>query len=100
MSEITATPSLPAKMKDNFFQESRDPRFWTLYYRYSNIPQITKGFKLDGSMKDAIKRAQDHCKTMGYHFICVRPLIVDLDHQEKMFNEAQAKEDGREDDFR
>lgn len=88
------------KPKDTFFQESKDPRFWTLYYRYSNIPQITKGFKFDGALKDAIKRGQDHCTIMGYHFICVRPMIVDLAHQESMFENARSREDGREEELR
>lgn len=89
--ETQLTNSIPAIKKDVFLSEMREPRFWTLYYRHSNIPQLTKGFKFEGSLAQAIRRGKDHCEKMGYLFICVRPMIVDLDYQEIVYARSQVE---------
>ena len=66
-------------------------RTWTLYFRYGSVPILHKNFNLPGNMLDAINRARQHCIIMGYKFICVRPLLIDLDEQEKRRQEGQSE---------
>ena len=68
-----------------FLSPEGQPRYWNLYYRYGNIPQVVKAFRLDGTTKDAILRARKHCEIMGFKYILVRPMVVDLDFQEEQF---------------
>lgn len=98
LSEIKPIPGPALGKKTKFYSESREPRIWTLYYRYGNIPQITKGFELDGSLHDAIMRGRTHCEKMGYIFLLVRPMLVDLDYQENSYSQGEYKDpDSRRD---
>lgn len=59
------------------------PTAYTLFYRHGVNPKCEKGFMHIGDIRSANQRAQVHCKIMGYTFIFVRPLIVDLESEEK-----------------
>lgn len=75
-----------------YAKESGEPRTWTLYYRYGNVPQMTKSFYFEGDLQSAIIRARKHCDIINVKFICVRPLLVDLDFQEKAFLNGKYRE--------
>lgn len=81
MSETKTLESANHKL---FFNESGEPRTWTLFYRFGNRPVIEKHFFFDGDLMAARKRGIQHCDVMGYIFIFVRPFIVDLTYQESM----------------
>jgi hypothetical protein len=57
---------------------------WILFYRHGVNPHCQKGFYHNGDIYAANKRAKEHCDVMGYRFIFVRPLIVDIDEEEKI----------------
>ena len=56
---------------------------WIIFYRHGMNPELHKYFYYDGNFIEARKRAIDHCKTMGYKFIFLRPMIVDIDKEEE-----------------
>ena len=66
-----------------FVKPEELPRSYTLYYRYPTTKPLSKSFYLDDNLSMAIKRGRAHCEEMGCLFICVRPLIVNLDLQEE-----------------
>ena len=68
------------------------PRYWILYYRFGNVPQLTKGFRLDGGIQEAINRGRKHCDLMDYKFLLVRPMVVNLDYQERLREEGKWKD--------
>lgn len=80
------------KITTKLLGEEKEPRLWTLYYRYGNVPQMVKSFAYDGSLQQAVIRARKHCDILNIRFICVRPLLVDLDYQEKAFLEGKYRE--------
>lgn len=57
---------------------------YTLYYRRAEVGNhiLTKNFRFNGSLKEAIERAQLHCSVMGARFSFVQPLIADLTLEE------------------
>jgi hypothetical protein len=64
---------------------------FVLFYRHGMNATLTKAFffkppedakTLQDVLLAARVRAQKHCKVMGYHYIFVRPLIIDLDAEE------------------
>ena len=56
---------------------------WIMFYRHGMNATLTKNFYHEGDMNSAIRRAQDHCKIMGYKYIFIRPLICDLESEEE-----------------
>jgi hypothetical protein len=56
---------------------------YLLFYRHGLNPQCQKGFTLRGDLRSATERAKRHCEAMGYRYIFVRPLICDIDLEEK-----------------
>lgn len=56
---------------------------YILFYRHGMNPQCQKGFKLNGDLRAAVDRAKKHCEVMGYRYIFVRPLVCDLEAEEK-----------------
>ncbi len=56
---------------------------WTMFYRHGMNANLTKGFYFKGNVHEAKKRALDHCQIMGYKFIFVRPLVIDLKSEEE-----------------
>lgn len=56
---------------------------YILFYRHGMNPQCQKGFKLRGDLKAAVERAKLHCQKMGYRYIFVRPLVTNLEDDEK-----------------
>lgn len=56
---------------------------YTLTYRVGVMSHCEKGFTHKGDLRSAIVRAREHCERMGYTFKFCRPLIVDLDEEEK-----------------
>lgn len=72
-------PSEPLPNLD-FDQEEE---IYTLTYRQGNVPNLTKNFYAVGGLKAARERAETHCKLMGLGFVYCRPLISDLDVEEK-----------------
>lgn len=55
---------------------------WTLYYRHGMNATLSKNFCYNGNMAEARKRAEQHCKIMGYKFIFIRPMICDIESEE------------------
>lgn len=58
-------------------------QMYTLFFRHGVNPRCEKGFLHEGGFLAARQRAFEHCERMGYRFIFVRPLIVDLDEEER-----------------
>lgn len=58
------------------------PSAYLMFFRHGVQVRCEKGFMHVGDIRSANKRAQEHCKIMGYTFIFVRPLIIDLDAEE------------------
>ena len=56
---------------------------YIMFYRHGMNANLTKGFFCSGGIQVAQKRAFEHCKIMGYKFIFVRPMVVDLQSEEE-----------------
>lgn len=56
--------------------------YWTLYFRHGMNSTLSKNFYFEGSLMEAAKRGQEHCKIMGYHYIWVRPLVCNIEAEE------------------
>ena len=56
---------------------------YIMFYRHGMNANLTKGFFWPGDLVAARKRAQEHCKIMGYHFIFIRPMVCNLDQEEE-----------------
>lgn len=56
--------------------------YWLMFYRHGLNANLTKGFYFKGDLAGARKRAETHCKIMGYKFIFIRPLICNLETEE------------------
>lgn len=57
--------------------------YWTLYFRHGMNASLSKNFYYEGDLTGAVRRAQDHCKVMGYKYIWLRPLICNIDEEEE-----------------
>ncbi len=63
--------------------EEQRERLYTLVYRRGGQVR-EKNFPFVGKLDQAIARGRDHCRIMGnIRFVIVRPLVVDLEYQEK-----------------
>jgi hypothetical protein len=80
MSPTTTTSETP---RPALPQQSSIFTAFTLTYRVGFQAHCEKGFMHQGDLKSAIVRAREHCERMGYTFKFCRPLIVDLDEDEK-----------------
>lgn len=57
---------------------------WRLFYRRGDNPgHMFKEFYHPGDLGKVINRCKEHCTTMNYRFISVKPAIVDLAEEEK-----------------
>ena len=56
---------------------------YIMFYRHGMNANLTKGFYCEGGLLNAQKRAQEHCKIMGYKFIFVRPMVCSLEAEEE-----------------
>lgn len=81
------------KLKTPFLTPDGHPKAWTLHYRYGNIVSIAKNFMMEGHIRDVIVRARKHCELMGYKFLVVRPMMVDLDHQETQYIKSKVRDE-------
>jgi len=55
---------------------------YTLFYRKDTNHILTKNFHFEGSLNQAIERAQQHCTIIGARFNFVQPFISNLDLEE------------------
>jgi hypothetical protein len=80
MANSSNALSLPAPLTG---QDNSDPRFWwTMYYRHGMNPSLQKNFYFEGTMTQAIERAQKHCAIMGFKYSWLRPMISNLELEE------------------
>lgn len=57
---------------------------WVMFYRHGMSYLNWKFFHFKGTLEEAKKRAERHAQIMGYTRGCfVRPLIVDIDFEER-----------------
>lgn len=56
---------------------------YIMFYRHGMNANLTKGFYHSGDLMSARRRAEAHCKIMGYKFIFVRPMVCDLEVEEE-----------------
>lgn len=56
---------------------------YIMFYRHGMNANLTKGFYFAGDLQEARKRAEAHCKIMGYKFIFVRPMVCNLESEEE-----------------
>lgn len=56
---------------------------YIMFYRHGMNANLTKGFYHTGDLLSARKRAEAHCKIMGYKFIFVRPMVCNLENEEE-----------------
>lgn len=68
------TPGLPVKTKLTYILQ---------YFSGNNPKQCMKFFIHEGDLKSAIQRGRDHCSLLNLKFVHVRPMIDDLEVQEK-----------------
>jgi len=61
----------------------RMSNYYIMFYRHGMNANLTKGFYCDGDLTSARKRAEAHCKIMGYKYIFVRPMICNLETEEE-----------------
>jgi hypothetical protein len=88
MTTPTNAPEVETKAQDaKVDQNLNKSRTFILYYHFRAAAPLTKVFEFDGTLKDAVARAELHCKRMNYRFIKVRPFIIDFDEQEKRRND-------------
>ena len=72
--------------------KEKEPRFWTLWYRFGTVPIATKSFQFDGNLEQATIRARKHCEIMRYRYVFVRPMMVDLEYQESLYIAGKYRE--------
>jgi len=56
---------------------------WTLHFRHGMNPGLTKNFFHEGDLESAQLRARKHCEIMGYRYIFVRPMVIDIEAEEE-----------------
>lgn len=89
MATTTHTPTNANELNDSIYaaKESMTPekedQVYILFYRHGMNPQCQKGFTFNGDLKAAVERAKQHCQRMGYRYIFVRPLVSNLEDDEK-----------------
>jgi hypothetical protein len=71
------------KSPSDYMGEEFSNRSYTIFFRQGNNPQGSKNFIFTGSFRDAMVRARAHCDKMGYRFILLRPMLADLELDEK-----------------
>lgn len=64
-------------------------RVYTGYYRHRNTPPLQLNFNFVGDLKAAKDRFRKHCEVMGYLYMQVTPMIMDLDKREKLRNSTE-----------
>lgn len=74
-------------LKPRTFRGVNLDEVWTLYYRHGMSAENRKNFHFKGTLKEARLRAERHCAVMGYRFHFLRPLIVDIDYEERWKSE-------------
>ncbi len=57
--------------------------YYNLYFRHGMNPTCQKGFHCAGGLNAAVARARQHCDIMGYRYIFVRPMVCNIDLEEK-----------------
>jgi hypothetical protein len=79
-----ADMSVPlAELSPRSFKAVNLDEVWVLYYRHGMSVNNMKMFHLKGTMREARARAERHCAIMGYRFTFLRPLITDIDYEER-----------------
>lgn len=73
-----STPSTPqqAQLNEPFIS------IYTMYYRHQTNHLISKNFRLNGDLRAARDRAEQHCTTIGAKLNFVQPFISDLGKEE------------------
>jgi len=66
--------------------EVEETILWSMHYRQGNNPDLTKRFYFINDMKMARRRADQHCKVMGFILNYVKPFISDIDADEARRN--------------
>jgi hypothetical protein len=72
-------PAVPLPHPHDVFYTNRQ---YKLDYRHGNNMNW-KTFFFDGSFRQAMDRARDHCTRMGYRFLFLAPFVRNLDDDEK-----------------
>lgn len=60
------------------------------FYRHRNTGPVELFFDHAGDLKSAKERFQAHCRLMGYFYIQVTPMIMDLDKREALRNQTES----------
>lgn len=58
-------------------------KFWIMSYRHGMNATLSKNFYFNGSLKEAVERARKHCDIMNYQYYFLRPLVVDIEAEER-----------------
>jgi hypothetical protein len=66
---------------------------YIMFYRHGMNANLTKGFYFPGTLLEARARAEAHCSVMGYKFIFVRPMVCNLEEEEKYRMRGMAEGD-------
>ena len=58
---------------------------FTLFYRYGNVPSLCENFLMPQGtpLVDAIQKGRQHCLSMNYKFLYVKPFIYDMETAEQ-----------------
>lgn len=81
--EVSASVPPSVEVKTSQFDIPLTERIYILHYRQGQNPNCQKGFAFVGTFREAVARAKHHCGIMGYRFSMIRPMISDLDDDEK-----------------
>lgn len=76
--QTTQVPSAVMDTKPKYLEN-----LFILFYRHGMNANLTKGFYFPGDLLAARKRAEAHCKVMGYKFIFIRPMVCNLEVEEE-----------------
>lgn len=76
-----SSPAQEPKVQDLLFDHNA---YWTMYYRHGVNATLSKNFFFEGSLHQAVERAQKHCGIMGYKYMFLRPMIVDICKEERV----------------
>lgn len=54
---------------------------YTLWYMERPPHMVSKYFRFNGDLKDAVSKAKSYCDQFRFRFILVRPFLTDLDRE-------------------
>ena len=80
---MSATSNASNELAKTLVTSAQITKYWILFFRHGMNAALSKNFYHDGDLQSAVRRAQEHCKIMGYRYIWLRPLICNIEEEEE-----------------